>query len=206
VSIVGNRYLMQQVYQNTLSTVIVYLVDSSNEPATGLAFGDVSVDLKTNSSLVFVSKPLAIDTWIEVGFGVYMLYLSAEELEEVGSLVVKASAVGVQQFVEIMQVLPSSALPDISVDTCAITGYVYGVDGNPVEGASVTARVLGFPATFDDVATLADITVTVTTDENGGFSISLVRNALVDISIVKANYRRQLTVPDASSAVLFGIP
>lgn len=197
--------MAQTVDENVASELVVYLVDGSGDAVSGLAFSDVVVEYKKYDSAVFVAKVLSAEDWVEVGSGVYTIAFTAAELDTPGSFVLKVTGASISQFVEVIDITDTNDTDALDISTCDITGHVYDVAGQPVEGAAVVARILGFPTTVDSQAALSDTTVTVRTDENGAFTLTLVREAYVDIAIAKASYRRQLTVPDSASAVLFSI-
>ncbi len=198
--------MSQNVTINTISTLTAVLVNSSNAPVTSLPYTAVSVSYRKYGGSSFTSKSLSSSDWAEIGLGVYTVKFTATELNTLGALVWVVNSASTVQFVDIANVEPVANVDTpVSLSTCLITGYIFDLSGNAVEGSAVTARVLGFPATVDNTAMLTDSTVTVYSDAAGEFFLPLVRLAYVDISAPDASYRRQLVVPDASSANLFTI-
>lgn len=196
---------MQTVTQNVESDLIAIALDAAGDPVLALAFDDVTVEYKKYDSQAWVAKVLTEDDWYEVGDGVYGITFSEDELDVAGSFVFKLEEAGIETYIEVAHVESDGSSAAISVPTCVVSGYVYSLAGTAVEDASIVARVLGYPATVDSVATLTDTTATATTDANGYFELTLVREALVHVTIPKANYSRQLTVPDSATASLFSI-
>ena len=196
---------MQTVTQNIESEMIALALDTSGDPVLALAFGDVSVSYKKYDSTDWVAKTLTDDDWYEVGDGVYVVTFSEDELDTAGSFVFKLEGDTIATYIEVANVESDGSSDSIDMPVCTVSGYVYNLTGDAVEGAAVTVRVLGFPTVVDSLAAITDSTATAYTDENGYFELALVREAYVDISIPKANYRRQLTVPDSATASLFSI-
>lgn len=196
---------MQTVTQNIEAEVVFIALDDADDVVTGLAYTDVTVEYKKYDSDVFVPKTLVSADWEEIGDGVYTILFSEDELDVAGAFVFKVEGDDIATHIEIISVISDGSSEDIDVEVCTVSGYVYDVTGEPVEGAAVRVRVLGFPTTVDDLAVLVDTSSAVYTDDNGYFEMSLVREAYVDISISAANYRRQLTVPDSATASLFSI-
>lgn len=141
--------------------------------------------------------------WKEIGSGVYTVEFTAAELNTVGSFVFKITGATINQFVGVATIQAAGNAQTLkTVGTCIVTGHVYDVSGLPLQNASVSARVVGFPTILTDVV-LSDSNVSVLTDANGEFFITLARLALVDITIPAANYRRQITVPSQATVNLF---
>lgn len=144
--------------------------------------------------------------WKEIGSGVYTIEFTAVELNTVGIFVYKVTGATISQFVGTATIQEAGNTQTlVSVNTCIITGHVFDVQGNPIQGAAVSARVLGFPTISTNVA-LTDTLVSTTTSSAGEFFLPLVRLSQVTIQIPKANFVRQLTVPNQASANLFTIP
>lgn len=142
-------------------------------------------------------------SWVEIGSGVYEVEFTATELDTLGSFVYKVTGATVTQYVEIAEVVAAGQpTTPVSIDTCVISGHVFDVAGNPLQNATVSARILGAPTVSGSVG-LGDSLAYARTDANGEFFLVLARLASVDITIPKMGYRRQLVVPNTSSADLF---
>lgn len=141
----------------------------------------------------------------EIGSGVYTIEFLSTELDTVGSFTYKVTGSTINQFVGIANVVEADQVSTVqSLNTCIVSGHILDVRGEPVIGASVSARVLGFPTIISGIG-VSDDTVSARTDKNGEFFLELVRLAEVDVRIPEINYRRQLTVPNKASATLFEI-
>ena len=143
--------------------------------------------------------------WKEIGSGVYTIEFTATELDTPGIFVYKVTGATIEQFVGTATIqVAGNTQTLVALNTCIITGHVFDLSGNPVQGAAVSARVLGFP-TIDSSAALTDRLVSVTTDANGEFFLPLARLVQVTIQIPSANYTRQLTVPNQATVNLYSI-
>jgi len=161
----------------------------------------------SNTELGFDTSQVNGSTfWVEIGAGVYELEFTASELDTLGSFIYKVTGSTIDQYVEVIDVVVASqTVTSVSLDKCVISGHVFGVGGDPMIGASVSAKVLGVPSIIGGLG-IADSRATTVTGSNGEFFLELARQAYVEITIPKMNYKRQLTVPNSPSAVLFEIP
>lgn len=101
-------------------------------------------------------------------------------------------------------VVEAGGLPTPSLQVCKLTDFVVNAQGQGLENVTVAARILSSPLVVTGAAVSTDPIVAVT-DENGYFSLDIIRNAVIDVIIPVISYRRTVTVPDASSASLFSI-
>jgi hypothetical protein len=86
---------------------------------------------------------------------------------------------------------------------CTVTGTVYGLDGAPIEGTQVTARIASADddmggQIIDNAGVVSD-PIEVFTDDVGAFSIALIQGTAVLFAIPSINLRKQILVPAASS-------
>lgn len=65
--------------------------------------------------------------------------------------------------------------------TCVVSGTLYDLNGDAIEGAIIEAYMLD--PTFISTDQIATGKVTTTTDSNGAWSLTLVRTTVVKISI-----------------------
>jgi len=86
---------------------------------------------------------------------------------------------------------------------CVITGNVYNpASGQPLESVPVNGRVLDMPNLSMGVG-WADDVVSVVTDSNGKFELTLPQGVRAEVSIPRIRYRRVLTVPSSATVNLF---
>lgn len=88
---------------------------------------------------------------------------------------------------------------------CRVYGYLYGIDGQPLEGVTVSARLTAGPARSTS-AVISPYAVSTTSDENGYYFLDLVRSVYLEPSgtqyEISAIYpsgtivRRTVEVPD----------
>lgn len=159
-----------------------------------------------NTALGFVTTlNSGRNIFVELGMGIYTIEFLATELDTIGTFTYKVNGATIQQFVGIADIIAVGTVATlVTVPTCIISGHVFGLDGKPILGASVSARILGFPTT-SNASVISDDRVSVVTDANGEFFITLARLATVDITISASNYRRQLVVPNSATALLLEI-
>lgn len=195
----------QQVTQNAAADVVV-LFSLASVPVTGLTFSNVTAQYMKEGDVSFSAFTLDGTNFTEIGNGVYTIQFTASELDTVGAFTVVVTGATIDQSTTIVTVLAATqATTTSSVQTCLISGHVFNASGKPEVGAAVFASVIGLPSVEQNAAVVTDERVTVTTNTNGEFFLTLVRLADVEVSIPTANYRRRLVVPNTTSALLFDI-
>jgi hypothetical protein len=151
-----------------------------------------------------------VTLWTDAGSGTYIVSLSAADTDTLGNLSLRVSGATVKT--TLLSAFVSEAAPapvdTLAVATTLLFGYVLDAQGNPLSGASVSARVLATPSVGyagTEGYVQGQTLVTADTDASGFFQISLVTGSQVDLFIPSANYRRTLEVPVTSTNV-FDIP
>lgn len=200
----------QIITQGIDAALLVAITKTDGTPATGLLFSAVQCQYLRQGDPSFNVKTLTSMNFVENGQGFYSItFIGSSELNIPGAFAFVVFGAGLQTSQNEAQIrTPASLIPTVPValPTCELTGNIVDAAGNPIAGASVEARILGQPTIETNVA-LTDDSVTVQTDDNGVFFLTLVRLAVVEIFITRINYRRQLTVPNLTNVNLFtGIP
>ena len=146
----------------------------------------------------------------EFSLGYYEIDLTATETDTEGNLDIRITGPVIRTqlitgFVAI--VAPANPIATQPPPLTALFGFVFKADGTPAQDAAVSAKILAMPTVLHpqtEGMVLGTGLVTVKTDVDGFFSISLVSGAQVDVFIPSSNYRRTLTVP-SSTTNLFDI-
>lgn len=158
-----------------------------------------------NSALGFPTNlNSGVNVFNEIGNGVYTIDFFPNELDTLGSFTFVVTGSGFDQSTNIVTIV--SATQDIVIvttQTCTITGHVFDLFGSPITGAGVSARVIGLPSIEQNQIAVSDDLISVKTNTDGQFFISLIRLADVELFIPIVNYRRQFVVPNQSSANIF---
>lgn len=196
----------------SVAGAVTFLLELSSDgsPATGLTFADVTADLRKEGGS-FASFTLTALNFVELGAGFYEISLATTDTDTLGNLYLRLSGATIKTALVtayIAETAPVNPTSPVSVPTTVLFGYVNGVDGSPLYGASVSARILASPSVqhpAEEALVLGTGLVTVKTDAAGFFTISLVTGAEVDLFIPSAGYRRTLLVP-ATSQNVFSIP
>jgi hypothetical protein len=196
--------MSKQVTQSVAVDIPIILT-LANVAVTGLTDADVTAQIRKEGG-AFAAKALTGSNFVEVGNGIYDFTLDATDVDTLGSLTIVITGAGIDQSTTIIEVVAASvATSVVSLQTCVISGHVHDATGQPVPGASVSARVVGLPSIEQSQAAVTDDLVTAKTNSNGEFFITLVRLADVEIFISASNFRRRLVVPNQASAQLFAI-
>lgn len=192
------------VLQDTSASVTVYLEFSAGGPATGLIFSDVLVDLQKEGGGSFTSKSMDGTNFIEIGAGAYQIILDATDTDTLGNMYIRITGATIDTAlinVYVAASVPVNPTSPLSIGTTALFGYIVDLEGAPVSGASVSARVLATPAvgtSGNEGYVQSSSLVASKSDADGFFTLSLVTGSDVDIYISAANYRRTLRVPSTS--------
>ncbi len=98
--------------------------------------------------------------------------------------------------------------PPPSADLCRVWGFLYGIDGAPEEGVSVSARLAAVSARYNS-AVVSPYSISTTTDSTGLFELDLIPSdrltpagALYEITIRRSDgavLRQRVTVPTEST-------
>jgi len=196
--------MSQQVTQS-VSTPLLVILSKNNVAVTGLVAADLTCQFLKSGAGSFASKALTGGNFAEKGLGIYTITFTTAELNTLGPFTVVLTGAAIDQSTTIVDVVAPTAttVPAAAAQLCTLTGHVVNVQGVPKAGAAVTAFLLGQPSIEQYSLAVTDDTITVLTDANGYFAISLMRLADVEIVIPAVNYRRRLVVPNVSSADLF---
>lgn len=197
--------MSQQVTQGVASDIQVIL-SKDDVAVTGLTFADVTAEI-SKAGGAFAAKTLDGTNFNEVGNGVYRITFTTADLDTLGAFTIVVTGADIDQSTTIASVVAASqATTAVSLETCVISGHVHDALGNPVLGASVSARAVGLPSIEQSQSAVTNDLVSVKTNSNGEFFLTLVRLADVEVFIPAANYRKRLVVPNQASAQLFEIP
>jgi hypothetical protein len=187
----------------TGSVTFLLELSADGSPATGLTYTDVSVDLRKEGG-AFEAFALTALNFTEVGAGFYDITLDEDDTDTLGNLYLRLSGATIKTtLVSAYVAVAASVTPStaVSVPTTVLFGYLNGVDGQPLSGAAVSARILAIPSVqypASEAVVLGTGLLTVKTDSAGFFTLSLVTGSDVDIFIPAAGYRRTLRVPSTS--------
>lgn len=165
----------------------------------GLTSTDVACHIKRAGATAWRPKELTPASWRDAGHGVYVLSLDPSDVDEVGLLVVLIAAAETKtpfpptlRWFEVIEARYAGGTPAIPKTT--IVGHVVTLDERGKAKAQVTARVAQFPLVLGGAGICNDV-VTVETNDDGFFSLTIVTGALVNIQIPAINFSRQFVVP-----------
>ena len=192
----------RRVTQSVATTLTAYLtLASSGAAATGLVAADLTCEISKNGGALAAYS--LVGKLTEIGSGIYTVSFTAAALDTLGQFIFTLNGATISQFAGDAEVVgAASTATSASVLTCILSDHVFGLVGEPVHGAAVTARVLASPLIQGAVGISAS-TVGVTTDATGQFFLTLPRGAEVEVTIPAMGYTRRLTVPNAATSSLF---
>ncbi len=191
--------------QSAAATLTVYIETTAGVAATGLTYASFTAGLQKAGAAGFTSFALTGVNFVEISSGFYSVSLVAGDTNVLGNLNLRLlGATTRTALITAYVATAASIVPDSTTAPTSTTlfGFVYDLSASPVVGAPVTARILSIPDIImsgsDGVAISFD-SVTVKTDAQGYFSLSLITGTSVDIRIPAASYSRTLVVPEANT-------
>lgn len=198
--------------QNTASSVVVYLELSTGLPATTLTFADVTVGLRKEGG-AFLAFPVTALTFTNLSSGFYQIEVTAADTDTLGGLYFSITGATIKASLVAARVVVAASAPPVppagyTPPTTTIFGYLYDQAGIAKSNVTVLCRIISKPTILHPTSQgilITDQFLTTLTDAYGFFSIDLITSAQVEVIIADANYRRVITVPNASSN-LFDIP
>lgn len=202
-----------QVSQNLGAQLPAILITSGTGVVrTGLVYTDVSVEFRRATDGAFVFKALQSGDFSEIGNGLYQITFVADDLRALGQFHfavrgTPALTPAIQLYVGEAEVT-STATPGTAktVPVNNLTGNLVDTAGQPLVGAGVAARLISTQVIGGTLSVgLGSGVVSTQTDSNGFFILTIAQGAFVEVTIPAANYKRQLTVPVASSTPLFTV-
>jgi hypothetical protein len=141
----------------------------------------------------------------EFSQGFYEIDLTASETDTEGSFDLRISGPTIRTTLITAFVSTQAAVNPIATQPPSVTalfGFIYDPEGQPVQGAAVSARVLATPSVLhpqtEGMVVSGDL-VTAETDADGFFTFSLVAGTQIDVFIPSSHYRRTITVPSTAT-------
>jgi hypothetical protein len=205
--------------QQSIATWLPFVAvdETDGAPRTGIIFSQIDASYKKSSQSSFNVKSLTAPEFRENGNGVYEILFSDTDLDTLGTFLYVVNSNGglpspaIRQFVGQAVVVSAAAYTPgtITLSTNIITGNLISLQGSPLVGEAVSARVLSSPnvqGTSPNIGGVGTDLVTALTDSGGFFALEVLQGAVIDVVIPSVNYRRTLTVPNNSTDLLFDIP
>ncbi len=197
---------MTVLIKNQTNSITMYLTNSSGTAVTGLTYATTFVDIRKNEDS-FYNKTLTSGNFAELGSGFYTLALTASDCDTLGEMLIRTSGSTIAPYISTATVYteaPSAPTNSPRPSMSYLFGYLYGVNGSPVEDASVCYKLLATPEHSTGYAATEGLVVEKT-DSEGFFLLKVITGTTLDLFISEANYRRSVTVPGGATN-LFTIP
>lgn len=173
-------------------------------PVTGVTFTDVTFQYWAEGDDVFQTQALDIDSWVELGSGVYAITIDGGLLANVGGFGFRLSGGSFDSVVRDFFVEPAPIALLATPEKCLITGNVLDIGGEVGKHSQVTFRIANVPKRVGGSLVVADKLVTVP-DALGNISVALIRGVIALVEIPAAGIKYQITVPDQPSALLLDL-
>jgi len=202
--------MVTTLIQDNTGSITFYLELTAGGAATGLTFSDVTIDIKKEGEASFTNKTISGSNFTELSSGYYELDFTATDTDILGNLYTRISGGTIQPALAVASVAAQAVVNPSTTpapSTTTLFGFIFGSDGLPLSGASVSASVLSRPTLLhptDEGIGVSTGLVVAETDSEGYFTLSLLTGATVDVVIGSMDYRRTLVVP-GSNTNLFDI-
>lgn len=199
--------------QSASGSITIFLELSAGGAATGLTSSSVTAGLKKEGESSFSAFTLSGSNFTEIGSGFYEVDFTSGNTNVLGNLYLSIIGATVKTSLHSAYVAVAGSLsPTVSpptLNTSVISGYLQNLQGSPISGATVSAKILDIPTltpgSGGNIVGLTTTTIVTKTDAQGYFALTLAEGTNVDIIIPSINYRRTILVPTSDTA-LFSIP
>lgn len=95
---------MDEVTINTAVTLPVMLRDGSNDPVTGIAFGDATCKY-SKAGAALATLTLSAGNWTELGQGLYTVDFTSSEIDTLGWFAYLVTGTGAKQYDNVVKVM-----------------------------------------------------------------------------------------------------
>jgi hypothetical protein len=199
--------------QSTVGSITVFLELNTGVAATGLLFSSITASLKKEGESSFSAFTLTGSNFTEISNGFYEIDFTTSNTNTLGNLYLSITGPTVKtSLFSVYIAVAGSVSPTVAppvLETSTISGYLQNLEGSPISGSSVSAKILNIPAltpgSGGNLVGISTTTIVTKTDTQGYFSLTLLVGTSVDIIIPSINYRRTILVPEADAS-LFLIP
>jgi hypothetical protein len=179
--------------------LLVRAADAQRTPRTGLGPADVGCYLKRPGASTWTPKELTPANWQEAGHGLYVLTLDPAEFDATGDLAIFVEGrpdlqPGIVPILEAFDVVEGRPIGMPPIPQTTLCGRVLSLDQKGKPKAVVFARVAQLPLIIGGAAVCND-PLTVETNEDGYFELTVITGAVVQVQITAINYQRQFVVP-----------
>lgn len=177
----------------------------SGVPVTGILPAGVTAKYRRAGDTALQTKALTASDWVEIGNGLYVIKWTTSEMRAVGPFLFQLSGgSSFDSFYDGFDVLPYPVGSVITPTKCIVTGNVMDLGGTPDQDMQIKFRIAKYPASFQG-AIAGGKPIFTTPDPLGAFSVSLLRGAIVIVTMEGAGLKQQFVVPDQDSAALLDL-
>jgi hypothetical protein len=171
---------------------------------SGVLRDDVVVRYWKTGASTFVTKPLNIDDWREVGLGYYALVWDSIDMGALGEFHFILSGPGFDPIRDKFEVVPNVIGSFVSPDKCVITGNITDLNGNPNQNKRIVFRLMKAPSQANGALVSGDFVYTQPS-ALGDFSAVLIRNTKILVEIEGVGLKVQIVVPNQETARLIDL-
>lgn len=173
-------------------------------PVEGIPFDEVVLELRKNGEETFTERPLTAEEWLEVGHGFYALRFSAGDFDVLGELRYVLSGPSFDTLSGAFDIDPAPIAYETPPPQCIVSGNIVDIGGDPLQQSRVFFQPRNVPGKTGG-SLIASGNISLLTDVTGNFSVKLIRESKVLVTIPDAGIRVLIDVPDASSANLIDL-
>ena len=174
-------------------------------PVEGIPYSDVTLHIRKNGEPEFTSRLLTEDEWMEVGFGYYALTFAGTDFDTLGDFRYVLSGPSFDTVGYAFDVDPAPISYETAPPQCIVSGNIVDIGGDPLQQTRVFFQPKSVPGKTAGGSIIASGNIELLSDVHGNFSVKLIRESKVLVTIPDAGIRIVIEVPDAATAGLIDL-
>lgn len=190
------------IHQGQDFEVIVRLM-SGGSPVLGVVVGNVTMNIWKTGMGDFVIRPISPLEWTELSNGYYTIKFNSDDSNTLGVFFFTLSG-SFDLFTKELSIDPAQINQVLVDDVCIVFGNIVDIGGNPESRTPVYFRPVAGPHVVS-TSLINSAPINMSPDAYGNFSVRLLRNQTVVVSIPGAGINNQIVVPDQSTALLLDL-
>lgn len=173
-------------------------------PVEGIPVDDVTLNIRKNGENAFFVRVLTEGEWIEVGFGFYALRFASTDFDVLGELRYVLSGPSFDTTTGAFDVDPAPIAYETAPPQCIVSGNIVDIGGDPLQQTRIFFQPKNVPGKTGG-SIIASGNISLLTDAYGNYTVRLIRESRVLVTIPDAAIRVLIEIPDAPTANLIDL-
>lgn len=173
-------------------------------PVEGVTYDEVTLKIRKNGEEAFSVRTLLEAEWLEIGLGYYALRFSPDDFDTLGEFRYVLAGETFDAVSGVFDVDPAPISFETAPPQCIVSGNIVDIGGDPLQQTRVFFQPKNVPGKTGG-SIIASGNIELLTDVYGNFTVKLLRESRVLVTIPAAGIKVLIEVPDASSANLLDL-